>query len=105
MLPFSTPTTLRSVPSFPRLPRLQLVHVHRSRNAVSISWPFSGSQPFCTTSTCHQQSLSPLLVPHLQLEHVHRSREATLDKLKGALADKVDKEEKRLARDKAAYAR
>eukprot|EP00198_Chlamydomonas_reinhardtii_P002392 XP_001691728.1 predicted protein [Chlamydomonas reinhardtii] len=40
-----------------------------------------------------------------QLEHMYRSREAVIDKLKASLADKVAREERRLARDKAAYTR
>ncbi|GLI64985.1 hypothetical protein VaNZ11_008410 [Volvox africanus] len=39
------------------------------------------------------------------LEHTFRGRESTLDKLRGVLAERVTQEERRVARDKAAYQR
>lgn len=39
------------------------------------------------------------------LEHSLRAKEGEADALRGRLADKVDKEERRAARDKAAYGR
>ncbi|KAF5839020.1 hypothetical protein DUNSADRAFT_1797 [Dunaliella salina] len=41
----------------------------------------------------------------VHLEHALRSREASMDKLRAALADKVVKEERQAARDKQVYAR
>ncbi|EFJ49191.1 hypothetical protein VOLCADRAFT_117327 [Volvox carteri f. nagariensis] len=42
---------------------------------------------------------------YAHLEHTYRSRETTLEKLRAALANKVTQEERRVARDKAAYQR
>ncbi|GLC50209.1 hypothetical protein PLESTB_000354400 [Pleodorina starrii] len=42
---------------------------------------------------------------YAHLEHSFRSREASMDKLRAALAEKVAQEERRVARDKAAYQR
>ncbi|PNH02559.1 hypothetical protein TSOC_011452 [Tetrabaena socialis] len=49
--------------------------------------------------------LGGLRMRYSQLEHAFRAREASLDKMRSALADKVAKEERRLARDKAAHGR
>ncbi|GFH06263.1 uncharacterized protein HaLaN_00865, partial [Haematococcus lacustris] len=52
-----------------------------------------------------ESELTALRARAAQMEHALRAREAAMDKLRGALADKVAREERVVARDKQVYAR
>ncbi|KAJ9515477.1 hypothetical protein QJQ45_016477 [Haematococcus lacustris] len=52
-----------------------------------------------------ESELTALRTRAAQMEHALRAREAAMDKLRGALADKVAREERVVARDKQVYAR
>ncbi|GIL44765.1 hypothetical protein Vafri_2272 [Volvox africanus] len=57
------------------------------------------------TARCLDTELGAVRQRCAYLEHTFRGRETTLDKLRGVLAERVAQEERRVARDKAAYQR